>query len=236
MLAALELLELDPRLEDLERHRVERRLHQVAHDLLQRVGRFEVARPHAHRIALLEQRGEEGEAGDVVEMGVREIDVDVDRGLARQFEAERPDAGAGVENETTAARGDLEARGVAAIARILGAGARNRPSHAPEPDFQTIRQSHCSPSGGRVHGPAARVNRGRPGAGRRNCGRVLAYACGRRIFHAFLHVAGQFVGLCALPAALFGVILSPWKSKTKLPEPRSSSRRCARRSSPSDRW
>ncbi len=57
----------------------------------------------------------------MVEMGVGEIDVDVDRRLARELEPERPDAGAGVEDQAAAAGGDFQARRIAAIARVLGA-------------------------------------------------------------------------------------------------------------------
>ena len=46
--AGPELAKLDACLEDIERHRVERRLHQMAHDFLQGVGRLEMARPHTH--------------------------------------------------------------------------------------------------------------------------------------------------------------------------------------------
>src|SRR5262249_27757979 len=44
-LSALEFPELDLRPEDLERHRIERRLHELAHDLLKSIGRLEVASP-----------------------------------------------------------------------------------------------------------------------------------------------------------------------------------------------
>ena len=94
-----------------------------------------MAGPQPHRIALLEQRREEGEADDVVEMGVGEVDVDVDRRLAGQLEPERPHTGAGVEDQAAAAGGDLQARRIATIAHVLGAGAGNRASHAPETDF-----------------------------------------------------------------------------------------------------
>ena len=137
-----------------------------------------MARPHAHRIALVEQRREEGQADEMVEMGMREIDVDIERRLARELQAERADAGAGVEDQAAAAGAHLQARGIAAVAHIFCTGARDRASHAPEADFQTIgqRQNSLSSPGRRVHGRAARVNRRwrfRP----RNCGRVLAYAC-----------------------------------------------------------
>ena len=76
----------------------------------------------------------------MVEMRVREVDVDIERRLARQLEPERADAGAGVEDQPPAAGGDFQARRVAAIAGVLGAGTRNRAAHAPEADFQTLGQ------------------------------------------------------------------------------------------------
>ena len=56
LVARLEFREAHRGLEDVERHRIDWRLHQVADDLLQGVRRLEVARPQPHRIALVEQR------------------------------------------------------------------------------------------------------------------------------------------------------------------------------------
>ena len=141
VVARLELREADRGLEDVERHRIDRRLHQVADDLLQRVGRLEMARPQPHRIALVEQRRKESETRQVIEMGVGEIDVDVERRLARELDAERTDAGAGVENQPPATSRDFEARCVAAVAHVFGTSAGNRTANAPKTDFQTISQT-----------------------------------------------------------------------------------------------
>ena len=70
----------------------------------------------------VEQRREEGQADEMVEMRMGEIDVDIERRLARQLEPEGADAGAGVEDEPPAAGGDFQARRIAAVAGVFGAG------------------------------------------------------------------------------------------------------------------
>src|SRR5204862_5938227 len=102
------------------------------------------AGPHPHRIARIEQRREEGQPRQMVEMGVGEIDVYVERRLARQVQPQGADAGAGVEDQPPPARSDLEARGIAAIAGIFRSGAGYRAAHAPEADLQTLGQSVSS--------------------------------------------------------------------------------------------
>ena len=82
-----------------------------------------MAGPHAHRIALFEQRGKESEAGNVIEMGVREIDVDVERCLAGEFYAQRANTRPGVEDQPPTAGGDFQTRCIAAIADVFCAGA-----------------------------------------------------------------------------------------------------------------
>jgi len=61
----------------------------------------------------------------MVEMRVGEIDVDVERRLARELDPEGPDAGAGIENQPPATSRDFESRCVAAVAHVFGTSAGN---------------------------------------------------------------------------------------------------------------
>ena len=101
----------------------------------------------------------------MVEMRMREVDVDIERRLARQFEAEGADARAGIEDQPPAAGGDFQARRIAAIARVFRR--RNRKSsrarpriglsdHRPTPRCPLAVTSDAESTGG-----VARVNRGR---------------------------------------------------------------------------
>src|SRR6202012_1420014 len=79
-----------------------------------------------------EERGEEGEALDVVEVKVGEEEVDAGR-LGREREAEAADAGAGVEDDERAVgEGDADAGGVPAVGDRLRAGGGDRSPRAPE--------------------------------------------------------------------------------------------------------
>ena len=74
----------------------------------------------------LEQRPEEPEPLQVVEVKVREQDVQLDRRVLLHRDAERPHAGPGVEDECMTAReSHLDARGVAAVLHGVGAGRGN---------------------------------------------------------------------------------------------------------------
>ena len=61
----------------------------------------------------------------MIEVRVSEVDVDVERCLAREFQPERTDACAGVEDQTPAGRHHFEAGRIAAVAHVFGTRARN---------------------------------------------------------------------------------------------------------------
>src|SRR5262252_9349600 len=136
-----------------------------------------------------------------------EVDVDIDRRLAHQLEAERTDAGAGIEDQAATTAGNFKARGVATVARIFGSGAGNRSSHAPEPDFQTIGQG-MFPSGFTRGAPETAESTGRRpastdprlGGSRRRLAGFLRPGFAE-LFPRSLHAGGQFVGRArCLPA------------------------------------
>ena len=93
---------------------------------------------------------------------------------AAMFEAERPDAGAGVEDQPAAAGGNFEARGITAVTRVFRAGTGNRAAHAPESDFQTIGQGLDTPLPHRPQSPRAGGSRQPRPPTRRKAGPVLA--------------------------------------------------------------
>src|SRR5947209_13146107 len=95
---------------------------------------------------MAKRRGEEHQALDVVEMAVGEEDVQRVTDVADR-EPEVADARAGVEDEHAAvAQGDLDARGIAAVAHGLRTRRRDR-SPGP-PDLDSHRISPRSPGAG----------------------------------------------------------------------------------------
>src|SRR5437899_4961174 len=124
-------------------------------------------------------------------MGVGEVDVDVERREAREFDAERTDAGAGVENQPSAASRHFEAGCVAAVAHVFGTGAGNRTANAPKTDFQTISQNEFPKNSAQSPQPAPRVNRRQSNPGwPRSCVEQSV-----RLDAAYLQYGGQFVPL-----------------------------------------
>jgi len=130
-LAAREVAVLHAGVEDLRGHRKERRHHEFREHALQRQALAQVPGPQAKAVFRLEERPEEGQAADMVEMRVREEQIGVER-LSLEGLAQIPDAGAGVEEQQPLAAAHLERGGVAAVARGARAGAGDRAAHAPE--------------------------------------------------------------------------------------------------------
>ena len=77
-LARLELAVLHARAEDLRRDREERRHHELAEHAAQRHALGEVPGPQAEAVVRLEERAEEGQPADVVEVRVRQEQVGID--------------------------------------------------------------------------------------------------------------------------------------------------------------
>src|SRR3546814_784186 len=76
--AGREVVEGDVGREDLRRHRKEGGVHELHQDVVQRQLGNQMARPQADAVALVEKRGEERQADDVVVMGVGEEDVSLE--------------------------------------------------------------------------------------------------------------------------------------------------------------
>jgi len=81
------------------RHGKERRHHELPQNLLQRRTRAEMAGPQAEGIFRLEQRPEERQPADMIEVGMREKQVGVERRVAHQPVAEIPDSRPSVEQQ-----------------------------------------------------------------------------------------------------------------------------------------
>ena len=87
------------------------------------------------------RRYEEREALDVIPVRVTDEEVDGERPateVAHQRQPERPQAGAGVEDEHVTARAHLDARRVSAIARRVGTRRGGGPARAPERDLHCV--------------------------------------------------------------------------------------------------
>jgi len=121
------------RAEHLRRHGKERRHHELGEHALERHGAAQVPGPQAKAVLRLEQRLEERQTANVIEMSMREIEVGIE---ARVLErpAEVADAGAGIEEQELLAAAHFDRRGIAAVARGARAGARDGAAHAPEPN------------------------------------------------------------------------------------------------------
>ena len=126
------VVEVHPRGNARELDREERR-RQVARDPLgQRASRRRRS-PDVQLRLLVPDRAEEAEAFDVVDVQVREQEVDRLRAAA-QGRAEPADAGARVEDEQRPVReAELDARRVAAVRHRVRSRCRERPAAAPDP-------------------------------------------------------------------------------------------------------
>jgi hypothetical protein len=68
----------------------------------------------------------------MVEMGVGEEQVEIDRSFRREAAPERTDAGPGIENKPVRSASDLDAGGIAAISDRVGARRRDAAANTPE--------------------------------------------------------------------------------------------------------
>ena len=134
VVAAVEVVEDQLGLEDVERHREHRRLHDLAQRLLDAPALRQPAEPEMEAVARQVEGGEERNAADMVDMGVGEQHVGLDRRAGRQQRtAERPDAGAGIKDEQLVVASHLDARRIAAVSGGAGSRHGDAAPHAPEP-------------------------------------------------------------------------------------------------------
>src|SRR3546814_2985159 len=96
-----------------------------------------MARPQADAVALVEKRGEERQADDVVVMGVGEEDVSLEGAVLAELLAERPQARSGVEDQQLVAATHLDAGSVAAIPRVTFAWTGDRATGSPRSEEHT---------------------------------------------------------------------------------------------------
>src|SRR5688572_6138719 len=131
-LARLEFSVLHARAEHLRRDREERRHHELAEHAAQRHALGEVSGPQAEAVVRLEERAEEGQPADMVEVRVGQEQVGIDGAVGGEGISQIAQARPGIEHQQALAAAHLERRGVAAIARGARPGAGDRAAHAPE--------------------------------------------------------------------------------------------------------
>ena len=153
----------------------ERRAHVADVHGLQRIGeetgehvvepmlRAQMPGPHVNRLARVLQAAEIRPAVDVIEVGVGEQHVHVERRLAQRA-VERAQARSGVQNEQTVAAAHLQTARVAAIADRVRPRTRDAAAHAPETDEEIALPVHSGP---RWRVPRSVPDTTRPRKGRR---------------------------------------------------------------------
>ena len=144
LLAGDEIMEGDAGMHDVERHREEGRLHQ----LLEHIGEVpplggQMAAPELERIALVVGRPEEGQADDVVHVGVSEEKMRADRpAIGDHLAAELAQPSAGIEDQALLATAHLDAGRVAAVTHGRSRSAWDRAAHAPEMNGEAVGCPH----------------------------------------------------------------------------------------------
>jgi hypothetical protein len=94
--------------------------------------------PDIHGDALVPERGEKAKTLDVVEVQVRQEEIDMPRAAVDQVVAESPDTGSSVENEGgSVVERDFDAGRVPAVADGLSSGAWHRATATPDPHAHT---------------------------------------------------------------------------------------------------
>ena len=96
--------------------------------------------PQTQLVAWYEHGCEKRQPADMIEMGVREKEIRVQRRL--KMVAEHPRAGAAVEQQQARTASNLDARRVAAITEGIAAGAGDGTAHPPEPDPEIVLLGH----------------------------------------------------------------------------------------------
>ena len=125
-------MQADQRLQVRQLHREERG-REVARDPRPEAVQGRARTPQVNLQPLHEQRPEKPKPLQVVEVEVRQQQVDSGGRVRRQLRPQGPDAGPGIENDHGAVvEADLDARGVAAVAHGEGAWAWDRAPRAPE--------------------------------------------------------------------------------------------------------
>ena len=138
-LADLEVKECDVCGKDLRRHRVKRRAHEVADCLLRVAVRHLVSGPQSERVAAPKGEREERQAEHVVDMCVRQEQVDLRASFVDEGRSKLPKTRARVEDQHHVPATDLDTGSVAAVAYVAGTGDRDTSPHTPEPDEQVAR-------------------------------------------------------------------------------------------------
>ena len=90
--------------------------------------------PDTQRVLRLERVAEEGKSHDMIDMGMRQEQIDIGDAVLRDRFAEVTQPRPGIENEQAGTAADLDTGGVTAIDGGVLARTGDRTAHAPEPD------------------------------------------------------------------------------------------------------
>src|SRR5689334_4322231 len=144
--ARLEVVEFNFRLENFYRHGKPWRTHEHSHDMFDAVSGREISRPDSNAIFLAKKRCEKRQPGNMVEMAVRDKNIDVANFLVlEQLDAERTQSGPGVKNKNAVAAANLDAWRIAAVSHRCRAGTGDASSDSPEPNPHGAFQHSGSP-------------------------------------------------------------------------------------------
>src|SRR6185295_5703000 len=94
----------------------------------------------------IEQRPAERQPDYVIQMRMREEQVELGCPVVGQGIAKLAQAGAGIEHQHMIAAAHLDARGVAAVAQRVGSGTGEAASHPPEPSIKLVSHGAFIPS------------------------------------------------------------------------------------------
>ena len=137
-IAGGEIVVRDVRAKYFGPHRKERRNHELPEDCLERCAPAEMPRPQAKSVFRLEQGPEERQPAHVIEVRVRQVQVRIERRIARQMIAQIADSRARVEEQQAFSAADLQRGGVSAIAQRVRPRARDASAHAPETNGEAL--------------------------------------------------------------------------------------------------
>ena len=146
--ASAKITEIEMRTHGVHRHREKRVHHKIGQHFADAALWHQVPSPDAQFVSRIEGRREEGNATDVVEMGVAEEEIGgktaPNAALARKIGAERMDSRAGIEDQHALTTADLQARRITAVAGRTRTRAGDATPHTPEANKKVVRVGQVS--------------------------------------------------------------------------------------------
>src|SRR3974390_3181140 len=132
-ISGLEIVEFDSGFEDFHLNRKERRAHKLADHALNVVFRQQIAGPDPDTVGIDEERSKERKSRHVIEVTVREEDIDFGRALSlHQRVTQRAQSTSRIEDEDMICVLDLDTRRIAAVPNCVGTRTRNAATETPK--------------------------------------------------------------------------------------------------------